>query len=73
MGGGELTGEEFDEPAVLFLFVCVMKHFPVVCGMVCTVLGSPSLVGAAEEGNFLGDEFSGGGGCEVAVVCWIVS
>ena len=70
---GELTGEEFDEPAILFLFVCVMKHFPVFCGMVCTVLGSPSLVGAAEKGNFFGDELSGGSHGEVTVVGWVIA
>ena len=71
--GGELTSEEFDEPAVLFLFVCVMEHFPVVCGMVCAVLGSPSLVGAAEKGNFFGDELSGGSQGEVTVVGWVIA
>ena len=71
--GGELTGEEFDEPAVLFLFVCVMEHFSVVCGMVCAVLGSPSLVGAAEKGNFFGDELSGGSQGEVTVVGWVIA
>ena len=71
--GGELTGEEFDEPAILCLFVRVMEHFPVVCGMVCAVLGSPSLVGAAEKGNFLGDELSGGSQGEVTVVGWVIA
>ena len=71
--GRELTGEEFDEPAVLFLFVCVMEHFPVVCGMVCAVLGSPSLVGAAEKGNFFGDELSCGSRGEVTVVGWVIA
>ena len=49
-----------------------MEHFAVVSGVVCPVLGSPGLVGAAEEGNFLGNEFPCGGGCEVAVVGWAV-
>ena len=72
-GGGELTGEKFDEPAVLFLFVCVMEHFPVVCGMVCTVLGSSSLVGVAEKGDFFGDELSCGSRGEVTVVGWVIA
>ena len=49
-----------------------MEHCAVVSSVVCSVLGSPSLVGAAEEGNFFGDEFSGGSGGEVAVVGWVV-
>ena len=71
--GGELTGEEFDEPAVLFLFICVMEHFPVVRGVVCAVLGSSSLVRAAEKGNFFGDELSGGRRGEVTVVGWDIA
>ena len=49
--GREFTGEEFDEPAVLLLFVCVVEHFAVVRGVVCSVLGSPGLVGAAEKSD----------------------
>ena len=71
--GGELAGEDFDEPAVLFLFRCVMEHFPVVRGVVCAVLGSPSLVRAAEKGNFFGDELSGGSRGEVTVVGWVIA
>ena len=71
--GRELTGEEFDEPAGLFLFVCVVEHFAVVRGVVCSVLGSPGLVGAAEEGDFFGDEFPGGCHGEVTVVGWVVA
>ena len=71
--GGEFSGEEFDESAILFLFVGVVEHFAVVSGVVRSVLSSPGLVGAAEEGNFLGDELTCGGGCKVAVVGWVVA
>ena len=71
--GRELAGEKFDEPAVLFLFICVMEHFPVVCGMVCAVLESPGLVGAAEKDNFFGDELSCGSRGEVTVVGWVMA
>ena len=71
--GREFTGEEFDEPAVLFLFVCVMEHFAVVRGVVCSVLGSPGLVEVAEEGNRFSNEFPGGSRGEVAVVGWVVA
>ena len=57
---------------MLFL-VGVVEHFAVVSGVVRPVLSSPGLVGAAEEGDFLGDEFACGGGCEVAVVGWVVA
>ena len=70
---GEVTGEEFDQSAILFFLIGVVEHFAVVCGVVCSILRSPGLVGASEKCNFLGGEFSGGGGCEVAVVCWVVS
>ena len=55
--GGEVTGEEFDQSAILFFLIDVMEHFAVVCGVVGLVLSSPGLVGAAEEGDFLGNEF----------------
>ena len=66
-------GKKLDEPAVLFLFVRVMEHFTVFSGVVRSILGSPGLVGAAEEGDFVGDEFPGGSQGEVAVVGWVVS
>ena len=50
-----------------------MEHFAVVCGMILSILRSPGLVGAAKEGDFFGDELSGGSRCEVAIVGWIVS
>ena len=45
-----------------------MEHLAVVSGVVRSISGSPGLVGAAEEGDFVGDEFSGGSRGEVAVV-----
>ena len=57
----------------MFLFIGVVEHCAVVSSVVCSVLGSPSLVGAAEEGDFFGDEFSEGSGGEVAVVGWVVA
>ena len=71
--GGEVTGEEFDQSAILFFLIGVVEHFAVVGGVVRPVLRSPGLVGAAEEGNFLGDEFTCGGGCKVAVVGGVVA
>ena len=50
-----------------------MEHFAVVCGMIRSILGSPGLVGAAKEGDFFGNELSGGSVGEVAVVGWVVS
>ena len=41
--------------------------------MVGSVLGSTCLVGATEESNFFGNEFSGGSGGEVAVVGRVVA
>ena len=41
--------------------------------MVRGILGSPGLVGAAEEGDFFGDEFPGGCLGEVTVVGWVIS
>ena len=70
---GKITDEEFDEPAVLFLFVSVVEHFAVDSGVVRSILGSPGLIGAAEEGDFFGNEFPCGGGCEVAVIGWAVA
>ena len=67
-GGGEVTGEEFDQSAILLFLIGVVEHFAVVSGLVGSVLSSPGLVRAAEEGDFLGYEFPCGGGCEVAVV-----
>ena len=57
----------------MFLFISVVEHFTVFSGVVRSVLGSPSLVGAAEEGGFFGDEFPGGCHGEVTVVGWIVT
>ena len=71
--GGEVTGEKFDQSAILFFLIGVVEHFAVVSGVVGPVLSSPGLVGAAEEGDFLGNEFPCGGGCEVAVVGWVVT
>ena len=50
-----------------------MEHFAVVSRVVRLILGSPGLVGAAEEGDFFGDEFPGGSQGEVAVVGWVVT
>ena len=51
-----------------------MEDFAVVCGMIRSILRSPGLVrAAAKEGDFFGDELSGGGGCEVAVIGRVVS
>ena len=47
--------------------------FAIFSGVVGSVLGSPGLVGAAEEGNFFGDEFPGGCHGEVTVVGWVVA
>jgi hypothetical protein len=52
----------------LFLFVGGVEHFSVVSGVVCSVLGSPGLVGAAEDGNLFGNKFAGGSRGEVALV-----
>ena len=41
--------------------------------MIRSILSSPGLVGVAKEGDFFGNELSGGGGCEVAIVSWVVS
>ena len=71
--GGEVTREEFDELAVLFLFVCVVEHFAIFSGVVGAVLGSPGLVGASKEGDLFGNEFPGGCRCEVTVVGWVVA
>ena len=71
-GGREVVSEEFDEPAVLFLFISVVEHFTVFSGVGCSILGSPGLVRAAEEGDFFGDKFPGGCQGEVTVVGWIV-
>ena len=71
--GGEVTGEEFDQSAILFFLIGVVEHFAVVSGVVGSVLSSPGLVGAAEEGDFLGNEFPCGGGCEVAVIGWAIA
>ena len=60
LAGREVTIEELDELAVLFLFIRVVEHFAIFSGVVGSVLGSPGLVGAAKEGNFFGDEFPGG-------------
>ena len=57
----------------MFLFIGVMEHFAVVSGVVRLILRAPGSVGAAEESNFLGDEFTRGGGCKVAVVGWVVA
>ena len=57
----------------MFLFIRVVEHFAIFSGVVGSVLGSPSLVGAAKEGNLFGDEFPGGCRCEVTVVGWVVS
>ena len=50
-----------------------MEHFAIFGGVVGSVLGSPGLVGAAEEGDLFGDEFPGGCRCEVTVVGWVVA
>ena len=71
--GGEVTGEEFDQSAILLFLIGVVEHFAVVSGVVGSVLCSPGLVGAAEKGDFLGNEFTCGGGCEVAVIGWAVA
>ena len=71
--GREVTGEKFDESAILLFLIGAVEHFAVVCGVVRPVLRSPGLVGAAEEDNLLGDEFTCGGGCKVAVVGWVVA
>ena len=71
--GGEVAGEEFDQSAIMFFFIGVVEQFAVVSGVVGSVLSSPRLVSAAEEGDFLGNEFPCGGGCEVAVIGWVVS
>ena len=73
VGGGKVTGEEFDQSDILLFRVGVVEHFAVVSGVVGPVLSSPGLVGAAEEGEFLGNERPCGGGCEVAVVGWAVA
>ena len=71
--GGEVTGEEFDQSAILFFLIGVVEHFAVVSGVVGSVLSSPGLVGAVEEGDFLGNEFPCGGCCEVAVIGWAMA
>ena len=71
--GRKVTSEEFDQSAILLFLVGVVEHFAVVSGVVCPVLVSQGLVGAAEEGDFLGNEFPCGGGCEVAVVGWALA
>ena len=45
--GREVSSEEFDESAILFLFIGVVEHFEVVCGVIRSILGSPGLAGAA--------------------------
>ena len=37
-GGGEFTSEEFNELAVLFLFIRVVEHFAIFSGVVGSVL-----------------------------------
>ena len=73
VGRGKVTGEEFDKSAILLFLIGVVEHFAVVSGVVGPVLSSPGLVGAAEEGDFLGNEFPCGGGCEVVVIGWAVA
>ena len=70
---GGVTREEFDELAVLFLFIRVVEHFAIFGGVVGSVLGSPGLVGAAEECDLFGDEFPGVCHCKVTVVGWVVA
>ena len=47
--GGKVTGEKFDQSAILLFLVGVVEHFAVVSGVVRPVLSSPGLVGAAER------------------------
>ena len=71
-GGREVTREEFDDSAVLFLFECVAEHLPVFRQIVGFVLGSTCLVSAADFCDFSGYEFLGGRSVEVAVECGAV-
>jgi hypothetical protein len=42
----EVASEQFDEPAVLFLLVCVVEHFSVFRGIACSILVAAGLIGA---------------------------
>jgi hypothetical protein len=44
--GGRVDRVGGGKSAVLLLFVCVVEHFAVVSGVICSILGPSGLVGA---------------------------
>ena len=69
---GEVTCEEFDDSAILFLLKGGVEHLSVFRRVVGFVFGATSLVSVLYLGDFTGYEFLRGGSCEITVVCGAV-
>ena len=64
----EVSGEKFDNSAILFLLEGGMEHLSVFRQVVGFVLGATGLVSVSYFGYFTGDEFLSGGCCEIAII-----